>query len=167
MNMNEWNKVASEYLVPMGKQGVFLTTADGDRVNTMTMSWSSAGIYWQKPVLTLPVRFTRYTREFIEKTGFLTVSVPKEGSLSMELALCGTKSGRDIDKIAQCGFTMQPGRTVPVPVIAEAKLHFECRVLYKTDMSPLNMDPEINKLNYAQLNYHTLYFAEVLDFYEA
>jgi flavin reductase (DIM6/NTAB) family NADH-FMN oxidoreductase RutF len=167
MNLNEWNRYVSEFMQHMGRQGVFLTTSACGKTDTMAMSWGSAGIYWQKPVITLPVRFSRYTRELLEKSGYATVSIPGAGTLAKELAFCGVKSGRDVDKFAETGLTLQPGRTVPVPVIAQAKVHFECRVLYKTDMDKLNLDPEIDKVNYAEHNYHTFYFAEVLEFYGA
>ncbi len=165
MNWSEWSKLAGQYMEPMGGKGAFLTTAHDGRVNTMTMSWSAAGVFWAKPVLILPVRFTRYTHELLRKSGYATVSIPAEGTLGKELAYCGTKCGRDVDKFAEMGLTAQPGRTVPVPVVAQAALHFECRVLYTTDMSPMYMDEVIDRGMYADHNYHTLFFAEVVDSY--
>lgn len=165
MNWNEWSRLAGEYMGPMGGRGAFLTTAHDGHVNTMTMSWSAAGVFWAKPVLVLPVRFTRYTHELLMASGYATVSIPADGTLTRELAFCGSKSGRDLDKFAQLGLTAQPGRKVPVPVIGGAKLHFECRVLYRTDVAPTNMDPAIEHANYADHNYHTLFFVEVVDCY--
>jgi len=150
----------------MNNPGVFLTSAAGGRVNTMTIGWGSAGFFWVRPVLTVVVRFSRYTRELIEQSGVFTVSIPKDGELLKALSVCGTKSGRDIDKFNKCGLTQVPGRSVAVPVIGEAHMHMECRVMYKTDMGKLNFDPDADSRFYADHNYHTLYFGEVADFYK-
>lgn len=166
MNWTQWSRLAGEYMAPMGGKGAFLTTAHDGHVNTMTMSWSGAGVFWAKPVIILPVRFTRYSHKLLLASGYATVSIPAEGQLTKELAFCGSKSGRDVDKFAQLGLTAQPGRSVPVPVVASAKLHFECRVLYKSDLSPLTMDPAIDRAMYADHNYHTLFYCEVVECYE-
>ena len=86
--------------------------------------------------------------------------------LVKELGVCGTKSGRDIDKFAACHLTQVQGRTVDVPVIGQAWLHMECKVMYKSDMTRMNLDPAVANRFYGDLNHHTLYMAEVTDFYE-
>ncbi len=145
--------------------GMFLTAQAGGKANTMTMGWGSLGYYWNKRIVTAPVRLTRYTRELIEESGCFTISIPKPGELVKELGVCGTRSGRDIDKFATCRFTPVPGRTVDVPVIGQAWLHLECKVLFKHDMTKMNLNVEVNDKFYADLNHHTLYMAEVSDFY--
>ena len=166
MDIKQWPAVAQEFNETMGSPGAFLTTASDGLVNTMTMGWGSAGYFWVRPIVTVPVRLTRYTREFIEKTGVFTISIPRKGELHKELAYVGTKSGRDGDKLAACGLTAVPGRTVPVPVIGQACLHLECRVLYTNDISRHNLDAAVDSRFYTDRDYHTLYMAEVLDFYE-
>lgn len=166
MDLQEWSKFGAEFNRHMHSPGVFLTSAAGGRADTMTIGWGSAGFFWVRPVLTVVVRYSRYTRELIEQSGFFTVSIPKDGELLKELSVCGVKSGRDIDKFAACGLTPKPGRSVPVPVIGEARMHIECRVVYKTDMGKLNFDAEADSRFYSDHNYHTLYFGEVVDFYE-
>jgi flavin reductase (DIM6/NTAB) family NADH-FMN oxidoreductase RutF len=165
MDMQEWSKFAAEFNSRMNSPGLFLNSAAGGKTDTMTIGWGSAGVFWGKPVLTVAVRYSRYTRELIEQSGFFTVSIPKRGGLTEALAVCGSKSGRDVDKFAACGLTAKPGRKVPVPVIGEAQAHIECRVLYKTDMGRLNFDAALDARFYADHNYHTLYFGEVVDSY--
>lgn len=165
MDLQEWSRYAAEFNKHMNSPGMFLTTAAGGRTDTMTIGWGSAGFFWVKPVLTVAVRYSRYTRDLIEQSGFFTVSIPNGMELKEAIAFCGVKSGRDVDKFAACGLTAKPGRSVPVPVIGEARAHIECRVLYKTDMGRLNFDAEADKRFYADHNYHTLYFGEAVDFY--
>lgn len=165
MDLREWGKYAAEFNRYMNSPGLFLNSAAEGRANTMTIGWGSAGFFWVKPVLTVAVRYSRYTRELIERSGCFTVSIPGNGELLEAIAFCGAKSGRDTDKFTACGLTAKPGRAVPVPVVGEAAAHIECRVLYKTDMGKLNFDAAADARFYADHNYHTLYFGEAVDFY--
>lgn len=161
-----WEKVVLAFDRNMHAPGVFLTAKAGGRLNTMTIGWGSIGYFWVKKVVTVPVRLTRYTRELIEENNSFTISIPRPGELVKELGVCGTKSGRDIDKFAACHLTQVQGRTVDVPVIGQAWLHMECKVMYKSDMTRMNLDPAVANRFYGDLNHHTLYMAEVTDFYE-
>lgn len=166
MNKQEWSRYAAELNSRLNKEGVFLTAKAGGVVNTMTISWGSVGVFWGKPVVTAPVRLSRYTHDLIERSGCFSVSIPQPGELLKELNYCGTKSGRDADKFAACGFTPVPGRVLPVPVIDRAWMHVECRVLCKTTLGAAHFEPDTDRLLYPEKNYHTLYLGEVVDFYE-
>jgi flavin reductase (DIM6/NTAB) family NADH-FMN oxidoreductase RutF len=165
MDLQDWSRYAAEFNRAMDNPGAFLTTQAAGRADTMTIGWGSAGFFWVRPVLTVVVRFSRYTKELLDQSGCFTVSIPKAGELLKELAFCGTKSGRNADKFASCGLTQRPGRAVAVPVIGEAQTHLECEVLYKADMSGIQLDADVDRRFYADHNYHTLYFGEVVDFY--
>ncbi len=47
------------------------------------------------------------------------------------LEICGSKSGRDLDKLAAAGLTPVPGEKVGVPALKEFPLTLECRVIYR------------------------------------
>ena len=111
----------------------------------MTISWGSVGIYWGKPVDDGPGAPFALHEGLIEHSGVFTVSIPKEGELSKELAFCGTKSGRDVDKFAACGLTARPGRTLPAPVVGEAWMHMECRVVSKDAHGCESFVPDIDQ----------------------
>jgi flavin reductase (DIM6/NTAB) family NADH-FMN oxidoreductase RutF len=145
-------------------KGAFLTTADGTRYNTMTIGWGSIGYLWGKPVFTVMVRHSRYSYELLEKHGEFTVSFPFD-ELKTAIALCGSKSGRDIDKFAAAKLTAQPGKKVQVPIIAECSRHYECKVIYKQDMLPDALDSAENSKWYGDNDYHTLYFGEIVASY--
>lgn len=74
------------------------------KVNTMTASWGGIGHIWSKPVFSCVIRPQRYTFEFAESAGMITLSFFGKG-FRKELNLCGTKSGRDLDKISESGLT--------------------------------------------------------------
>lgn len=158
----------NEYLAEVEKQlkggGAFLT-AKGEKVNTMVIGWGGINVYWNKPIFVVPVRKSRYTHELIEKAGEFTVSIPLNEDMRKALAFCGTKSGRDFDKFKECNLTPVPGQKINTPVIKECSLHYECKVVYKQDMIPENLNPEIDNKFYANSNYHTLYFGEIVACY--
>ena len=56
------------------KDWALLTAGDKNKYNTMTISWGTLGILWNKEVVTVFVRKSRYTHEFIENNEYFTVS---------------------------------------------------------------------------------------------
>lgn len=145
-------------------QNAFMTTSHGTKVNTMTIGWGSVGIMWRKPVFTALVRQSRYTKELVEQSGEFTVTLPLT-EMKAALGLCGTKSGRDLDKIAAAKLTLVPGQAVATPVIAGPGLQLECKVIYKQTMLPENLAAADNAACYAEGDYHTLYYGEIVAAY--
>jgi flavin reductase (DIM6/NTAB) family NADH-FMN oxidoreductase RutF len=155
----------SNQLLAQLSSGAFLTVSDQNKVNTMTIGWGTMGFIWNKPVIMVAVRPSRYSYEFIEKNGNFTVSVPLSASLKKELAGAGTKSGRDIDKFEVFSLKAKPGLKVPVPVIEQCDLFYEGKVVYKQAMNPEHLDESINNAYYKQGDYHVLYYGEILASY--
>jgi len=141
------------------KTGAFLTVRAGERLNTMTIGWASIGFCWRKPVFMVAVRDSRHTFGLIEAAADYTVSVPT-GDMKEAIMYCGTKSGRDGDKLAACGLTTLAGQQVTSPVIDAPAIHFECRIIFKCAMDPLHLAAELAPL-YPEKDYHTLYFGEI------
>ena len=108
-----------------------MTTKANDKVNTMSISWGTLGIEWNKPIFTTFVRTGRYTREMLDANGEFTVNIPVEGSDLSLIGKCGSVSGRDVDKVAVNSLTLVEGDKVSVPAIKEYPLTLECRVIYK------------------------------------
>ena len=145
------------------KQGAFLTVQAGDELNTMTIGWALVGFIWQRPILMVAVRDSRHTFGLMEAAADFTVSLPS-GDLQAALKICGTQSGRDIDKFAACGLQTAAALKTLSPVIAAAGLHYECRTCFKAAMDPARLDPALEKL-YPAKDYHTLYFGEIVECY--
>jgi flavin reductase (DIM6/NTAB) family NADH-FMN oxidoreductase RutF len=79
-----------------------------------------------------------------------------------ELNLCGTKSGRDMDKIEMCNFSLGKCNTANAHFIAESTIYFECRVVHKHFIDPATLDPTIIKRYYPQRDFHMVYYGEIL-----
>ena len=147
--------------------GVLLTAKVGDKVNPMTIGWGSIGVEWGKPIFTAYVRPSRYTHEMIEATGEFTVNVPM-GNVKSILGFCGTKSGREVDKGAELGLTLEEPMNISVPGIRELPLTLECKVIYKQDqvLSALREDLCDRYYDKNDSNdFHTAYYAEIVSAY--
>lgn len=145
------------------EQWFLLTCGDFEKsdFNMMTVAWGSFGVMWAKPFVQAVVRPSRYTHEFMEKYDTFTLSALPEKYRSA-LTLCGTKSGRDIDKVAESGLHPVASLSVPSPTFEEAELVIECRKIYRDEFKPeLFLDPDIEP-KYGGSDYHTVYFGEII-----
>ena len=167
--INVWD-YAGKILEETGK-GILLTTACGDKVNSMTIGWGTLGIEWGKPIFTVFVRESRFTKQMLEENGEFTVNVPLNGCDKNILSVCGTKSGRDMDKIKELGLTLEEAETISVPGIHELPLTLECKVIYKQDQDPDRVNEENTQRYYPrneqfpQGDYHTAYYGQILAAY--
>jgi flavin reductase (DIM6/NTAB) family NADH-FMN oxidoreductase RutF len=141
--------------------GAFLSTASDGKENTMTISWGFVGVIWGAPHFICAVRPQRYTKEIIDKANSFTVSVPW-GGLTKELGICGSQSGRDINKGEVVKFV--PGKKVDSPVVAECQTYFECEIDYVTPLDGNGLTPDVRKTMYNG-DYHTLYFGKIVETY--
>jgi flavin reductase (DIM6/NTAB) family NADH-FMN oxidoreductase RutF len=146
-------------------KGALLTVKANGTVNTMTIGWATIGHIWRKEVFMVAVRNSRYTFELIENSNDFTVTIPTGSEYKDAIAFCGTRSGRDHDKFAECNLKIADARTVGSPVIDIPGVHYECRIIYKSAMDPAFLDEQLKKLYPAQ-DYHTLYFGEILSCYQ-
>lgn len=124
------------------KKGILITTKLDGKVNTMTIGWGHIGIEWGKPIFIAYVRESRHTHAMLEGNGEFTVNIPLGEADKKILGYCGTKSGRDTDKIMDLGLTLEEPDVISVPGIKELPLTLECKVIYKQkqDLSAIPAD---------------------------
>ena len=143
-------------------QGLLLGSYDAaGKANVMTIGWGSMGSIWGIPVWIVLVRPSRYTYHCIEHNGCFTVNVPTRG-MGMVCAMCGSKSGRDIDKFAECGLTAQKGDSVLAPVVTECPIAYECQVVHSNDVLPAKLADEILTGAYVDGDFHRVYYGKIL-----
>ena len=122
------------------RPGILLTTKVGDKVNSMTIGWGTVGIIWERPVFVAYVRQQRYTREMLDECREFTINVPMGEFRRKILGICGSKSGRDTDKIKAAELTLVEPEIISVPGIKELPLTLECRdypsVLHRGNRGP-------------------------------
>ena len=151
----------SETLRALPDPGLLLVSRDRRRrPNAMTIGWGSIGIYWGQPIFIVPVRFSRYSFECLERTGDFTVNVlPRK--LAEVAAFCGTVSGRDHDKLTEANLTAVAGELVKSPTIEECLISYECKIVHKNDVLGEELAREL-KRSYARGDYHRFFFGQIL-----
>ncbi len=148
----------------IGAQWALITAGTKERCNTMTASWGGVGILWNKPVATVYIRPQRYTKAFVDRENTFTLSfLPEE--YREQLVYCGRVSGRDEDKIARCGFTVEAAEC-GAPYFAEAELVLVCRKLYRQTLTPGSfLEQDLIGKNYPSRDFHDMYIAEIIEAY--
>ena len=149
------------------RPGVFLTTKHKNTINTMIIGWGGVMVIWGRPMFLVLVRESRATFDLIEASNEFTVSIPLESKLKEAIKICGTKSLREMDKFDYCNLTPVTGRKIETPIIGEADLHYECKVIYKQPLNTVAIPPVIKDRYYGINNdsYHTVYYGEIVDQY--
>lgn len=157
------------------KTGILVTTKDGDKVNAMTVSWGTLGIEWGKPIFTIFIRENRFTKQQLDNNPEFTVNIPIGEFDRKILGVCGTQSGRVIDKISELNLSLEKSKSISVPGIKEFPLTLECKVIYKQKQDkdeiteenliacyPQDVDGSFHGAN---RDFHTAYYGEIVSAY--
>lgn len=162
-----WNRFAEVQEQVLHGDGAFLVAVDErGRPNAMTIGWLELGTVWARPVCQVLVRPSRYTHGCIEASGAFTVNVPR-GAMKGELAFCGSRSGRDLDKFAELGLRILSGREVQVPLLADCAVAYECRIVARAQLALDGiLDEGIRSKYYPRADLHTLFFGEIVASWE-
>lgn len=98
----------------ISNEWMLITAGNQDKYNMMTASWGFAGEVWGSDSVMVLVRPQRYTMEFINNNDYFTLSF--YGNQKELHKICGSKSGRDINKMDIEGLT---------PVFSNDSVYFE------------------------------------------
>jgi flavin reductase (DIM6/NTAB) family NADH-FMN oxidoreductase RutF len=157
-------QLKDNFFKAIGDDWLLITAGTPEKFNTMTASWGALGVFWNKPAAICFIRPTRYTFDFANSNDIFTLSFFTEAERKI-LQYCGTKSGKDVDKIAFTG--LKPLVTEDKAITFEqARLVIECKKVYYDDLKPANfLLPEADARIYPDKDYHRLFIAEILGCY--
>jgi flavin reductase (DIM6/NTAB) family NADH-FMN oxidoreductase RutF len=166
VNMNEgkleafeWRDVRENPSKMLSEDWMLITAGVIGRWNTMTASWGGFGEIWGMDAAFIFVRPSRHTSGFLEREDGFTLSFFDEG-MRDALNICGSKSGRDIDKAKAAGLTPRELRPRRV-AFEEARLSIACRKVYAQDLEAASfLDPAIMG-NYPKRDIHRLYVGKI------
>lgn len=143
----------------IGDDWMLVTAGNQEKFNTMTASWGGVGVMWGKEAAFVFIRPQRYTYEFVEREDYLTLSFFDE-KFKAALSLCGSKSGRDVDKVKETGLT--PVITDEGVYFAEAKVVMVCKKMYVEDLKESHfLDSTVIDRWYPNKDFHRMYVCTI------
>ncbi len=165
----------TNHIIKHLKSGVLITAKASGRVNSMSIAWGTIGIEWNRPIFVAFVREGRYTRELLDESGEFTINIPYGEFDNNIIKVCGTKSGREIDKVEALGLTLTKSDMITVPGIKELPLTLECKVVHRQLQDRDTIPDRIKVSSYpsdvdssfygSNMDYHVAYYGEIVKAY--
>ncbi len=116
------------------------------RNNIITLAWVGV-VNSSPPMISAAIRSNRHSYKMIQESGEFTVNIPS--AEQVEIAdVCGTLSGKELDKFARFELTAMKGMLKNAPMIEECPISMECLLRKSLDLGS-----------------HTLFIGEVVSSY--
>jgi len=113
---------------------VLVSSGDMEHPNIITIAW--AGVLCSNPpLLGVSIRPNRYSYDIIRRNKDFVINIPSSEQEN-EVQICGTKSGKNVDKFKLCNFTPIKGKVVDSPIIKECRINIECKL---NEIKPLGV----------------------------
>ena len=144
------NIISNEYML--------ITAGNSEAYNMMTASWGFMGEMWGEHSVAVVIRPSRYTMKFVEENDYFTLTF--FGNNKDVHKICGSKSGRDVDKTALTGLT--PVFDDKYVWFDEARLVFKIKKKYVQPMSKEFLtDKSIDEKWYNNQEWHNLIIGSI------
>ncbi len=154
LNENFINDIANEWML--------VAAGDENGFNMMTASWGFVGEMWRKHTAVTVIRPSRYTKEFIDNSDYYTLSFYGEEAKKTVHSVCGSKSGRDVDKCELTG--LKPVFSDGTVYFDSARLVLVCKKMYVSQMkAEAIIDPAVAELY--DNDFHYAYVGEIVKCY--
>lgn len=105
---------------------VLVSCGSMDNCNVLTIGWTGI-INTHPPMTYISVRPERYSYDLIRECGQFVINLTTS-SMCKQVDFCGVRSGKDIDKVKECGFHLLEANKVGCPTIEECPISLECVV---------------------------------------
>ncbi len=128
MAKQKWK--GSTLLAPV--PSVMVSCGDMENSNIITIGWVGIAAS-HPPKLYISVRPERFSYDIIKSKKEFCVNIPT-AQMAKQVDFCGVKSGKDVDKFSECGFTKVQAFEIDCPAIEECPISLECKVC---DIIPL------------------------------
>ncbi|MCE5296935.1 MAG: flavin reductase family protein [Euryarchaeota archaeon] len=100
---------------------------EGTERNIMTVGMFNM-FSLKPPIIGIGVMTSRQSYKLIEENDDFVINIPGKDMLEA-VVICGSKSGKKVDKFAEAGLTAEPGKLTRSPKIKEALMNIECKKL--------------------------------------
>lgn len=153
-------EIRDNVFTQIGKDWTLIAAEKGGKTNAMTASWGGLGVLFNKNVVFIFVRKSRFTRKFIDAASTFSLNFPSPEKYRDKMVYFGRVSGRTEDKIEKSGFTVIKDSA---PYFEEADRVLICRKLTKHYLSPEGLlDPKLLGDFYQNNDFHYLYVGEIV-----
>ncbi|MFX1252424.1 MAG: flavin reductase family protein [Promethearchaeota archaeon] len=105
---------------------VLVSAKHNSQESIITLAWAGT-VCSDPPMVSISVRESRFSYQIINNSREFVINFPTIEMLD-QVNLCGTKSGREIDKWEKCNFMRAKSKVVQTPSIAECPVNMECQV---------------------------------------
>ncbi|MCQ5336998.1 MAG: flavin reductase family protein [Candidatus Methanomethylicia archaeon] len=116
---------------------VVLICSGNEKINIMACSWITP-VSEEPPMITISLWKEGYTCKLIESCKEFTVNIPSI-DLIKAVWIAGTKSGKNVDKIALTGLKLSPSKKIKVPIIEDCIGHLECKLSKSLEVGECNL----------------------------
>ena len=143
------------------KDWILITAPDSTKesgANAMTASWGGLGILWNKPTATVYVRPQRYSHALCEAADRIALCVLPE-EYRDALRYCGTRSGKDTDKLLDCSLDCTDINGVPV--IKQSRIALICKKAYSDFIKKDSFLDTDHMKHYPKDDFHRFYILEI------
>ena len=156
----KFSELNENLAITLKNDWALVTAGNDEKYNTMTVSWGAFGELWGEDTATVYIRPQRYTEEFMNANDYFTICVfPNEMKQKIH-SVCGSKSGRDVDKAAAVGIT--PVFDEKAPYFEQARLVIICRKTAKGSFEPQQfIDSSIAEKWYPANDFHFIYYGAI------
>lgn len=113
------------HLLPMPV--VLIGARDEDKHNITTVAWINQ-CSWTPLQVMVSIAPQRYIHDMIAKSREFMVTIMGEGEEGTAF-FCGTKSGRDVNKVKELNLATDPGEVIAVPRLKGALANLECKLI--------------------------------------
>ena len=142
----------------ISEEWMLITAGSKEKYNMMTASWGFMGEMWGEDSVAVVVRPERYTMDFIESSDYFTLTFFGDNKVIHKV--CGSKSGRNVDKTALTGLS---------PVASDNYVYFkEARlvlIIKKKYVQPMDkqflIDKSIDEKWYQNGGWHNLIIGSI------
>lgn len=101
--------------------------ASPEEYNIITIAWTGT-LCTDPPLCYISVRPERHSHAILSRTREFVINLTT-GRLAFATDWCGVRSGRDHRKFEEMQLTPGPAASVGAPIIVEAPINIECRVI--------------------------------------
>lgn len=126
MKREEFSKVSTATKHP-ARVALAIVKDINDKYNMITLEWFMKTSI-KPPMFAISIGHTRYSHECLQNFRYFNLCLPSKEMTDVS-KICGSRSGRDIDKFEVTGVEWFAGRLAKLPILKKAKANFECKVI--------------------------------------